>query len=207
MRRKTAVVIGALAASVVVTGAYALADVTLNIASGSGECAISWTTPGVTFHAQIPPKDTTKPGAAFTGGTGQFSINADPATVINNPVALAAAIDISAQGIGGFTLSNAQGKVVDVSAPAARFPVGGATFLVKSPAHAEGTRIPVFAYSAPAKLEPTLTLAPLRATAHYAGLEVNISPEFAQILNESFGPATAKSGDAFGVCSGDVTTS
>ncbi|MEU2872391.1 hypothetical protein ABZ769_24785 [Streptomyces olivoreticuli] len=204
MRRRTTAVISTLALPAVAVSAYVQAPITFQVASATGECAVSWQAPGVTFQAQIPARNTAGPGMAFTGGSGQLNVNAD--VLPSDPAALAKVITMDVGATGGFTLQDRRGGKVEVSDLDAVLPLGDATFTVRSTAHPDRTRIPVVTDTS-STLDPKLTrIVPPQLAVHLTGLRAVITPEFAQVLNETFGPGTAKSGDAFGVCNGDVTT-
>ncbi|MEU7106424.1 hypothetical protein ABZ951_15410 [Streptomyces sp. NPDC046215] len=195
----------AITLPVITVCAYAYAPTVLKVTSLTGECVYVSKAPGVTFEARTPGEGTTWPAVAFTGQSGLLNLNADPAAVAGDPAALAEAIDMRFLAKGGFLLKNGQGKVVEILDPEARLPAGGASAVVKSAADPVGTRIPTFAYAAPPTLEPKLSLTPLKAAVRLMNLDVNVTPEFAKVLNDTFGTGTAKVGDAFGVCTGELT--
>ncbi|MEU2512363.1 hypothetical protein [Streptomyces syringium] len=207
MRRTRTVALGVVAVvlPVITVSAYAYAPTVLKVTSLAGECVYVSKAPGVTFEARTPGKDATWPAVAFTGRSGLLNLKADPAAVVADPASLAKAIDMRFLTQGAFVLKNAQGKVVEILDPEAMLPSGGASAVVKSAADPAGARIPTFAYAAPPTLEPKLSLMPLKATVRLMNLDVNVTPEFAKVLNDTFGAGTAKGGDAFGVCTGELT--
>lgn len=207
MRRTRTIALGVVAVvlPVITVSAYAYAPTVLKVTSLTGECVYVSKAPGVTFEARTPAKDATWPAMALTGRSGLLNLNADPAAVAADPASLAKAIDMRFLTKGGFVLKNAQGRTVEILDPDVRLPAGGASAVVKSAADPAGARIPAFAYAAPPTLEPKLALMPLKATVRLMNLDVNVTPQFAKVLNDTFGAGTAKEGDAFGVCTGELT--
>ncbi|WP_171172355.1 hypothetical protein [Streptomyces sp. I05A-00742] len=197
--------VGALTLTAVSAVAYAQGPIPVAVGSGSAECSLTWSKPGITLSSPSPASDITGPSTAFTDATGQLLINADPAS-LTTPSALASAITLAASGTGGFTFTNALGTKVDVSAPDAALPQGQVTFVVKTPTMPQGVRMPAFEYSIPTNFAPELTsLLPLQVKVHVDGLTSKLTPGFATVLNNTFGPGTATGGDVLGTCSADVT--
>ncbi|MFE7095152.1 hypothetical protein [Streptomyces erythrochromogenes] len=183
--------------------AYAVGPLALQVGEGGGTCTISWTKSGITVSSPTPAPDVPAPSAAFTDASGQLILKGDPAQLITDPTALAAAVTLGVSAKGQISFTNTLGTRVDVSDPNAALPTGDVTFAVKSPANPNGIRMPAFRYTAPTKFSPELKqLLPLHATVKVEGLTLQMTPQFAEVLNTSFGPGTASDGDTFGACSG-----
>ncbi|MFF0206168.1 hypothetical protein [Streptomyces sp. NPDC005017] len=203
-KRVIAAGLSGLALAGVTVAAYAVGPLALQVGEGGGACAISWAKSGITVSSATPTPDLPAPSAAFTGASGQLILKGDPAELITDPEALAAAVTLGVSATGQVSFVNALGTRVDVSDPNAALPTGDVTFVVKSPANPDGIRIPAFQYSAPEKFSPELKqLLPLHAAVNVEGLTLRMTPQFAEVLNTSFGLGTASGGDTFGTCSGN----
>lgn len=192
------------AATAVTTGptAAARAPVNLDVAQASGECRVSWQKPEPTFKPAAPG-----PGAssyALLNGAGTVTIDLAYAT---DPVALARSVSIGGSFSGGFTLTDAAGHTLEISDGQATTPTGGATYVVRTPAQPAGTRIPVYAYESPALLAPRVSsLLPPKVGVDVTEVKVDVTPEFAEALNSTFGAGTIAGGTPFGSCVATVTT-
>ncbi|MEU1307716.1 hypothetical protein ABZ419_02290 [Streptomyces cinnamoneus] len=182
--------------------AHARAPITLTVAQASGECSVSWKKEGVAFKALTPGSGPSS--FAFSDLVG--TVSADLAYA-NDPVLLARSISITATFKGGFTLTDGSGHSLQISDGQGTFPFGGSSYLVKTTANPAGTRIPVYTYAdLPLPAPGIPSLLPPKVNVKITDAKVNVTPEFANALNDTFGSGTAESGTPFGSCSGTATT-
>ncbi|MBZ4320497.1 hypothetical protein [Streptomyces huiliensis] len=182
--------------------AHARAPVSLDLVSASGQCTVTWKKDGVAFEP-LAPGDV--PGSfAMTGGTGTVSFDL---AALTDPVALARSMRIEGTFKGGFTYTDPAGRTVEVSDGQYTLPVGSVSYLVKSPAAPAGVRMTTHVYDGTAAFEPTVTsVMPPKVGVRTTGLTTNITPEFAQVLNDTFGPGSVTSGAPVATCTGSATT-
>ncbi|WP_171163525.1 hypothetical protein [Streptomyces sp. I05A-00742] len=203
--RTVVAVLGAAAlaaAAITVQSAHAHAPVTLNVLQASGECSVSWKNPGLTLKATDPGHDSSS--YALTNGAGTVTIDLGQAA---DPVALAQSVSVGGSFSGGFTLTDASGRSLTVSDGQGTLPTGGATYLVKTPAAPAGTRLPVYTYESPAVLVPQVSsVLPPKVGVEVPEVKVAVAPEFAQAVNDTFGPGTVADGTPFGTCTATITT-
>ncbi|GAA0416733.1 hypothetical protein GCM10010357_42660 [Streptomyces luteireticuli] len=193
-----------LVATAAVTGwaAHARVPVTLNVTQSNGNCNVSWTKPGLTFTPATPGTGTSS--YALTNGTGTVTIDLAQAT---DPVALAKSVSMGGSFSGGFTLTDAAGRSLQISDGQATAPTGGASYVVRTPSRPAGVRIPVYVYESPTMLVPQVSsLLPPKVSVAVTEAKVDVTPEFAQALNTTFGAGTVSSGAPFGSCTANVVT-
>ncbi|WP_372412262.1 hypothetical protein [Streptomyces luteireticuli] len=184
--------------------AYGSDTVSFDVASMSGDCTVSWTKAGITFQAAAP--GSTPSSFTLTGGTGTVDVAGDPIALAVDPAKLGAAITMTVDLRGGFTLSDGKGGVVEVSDGQAKAPISGFTYLVKSPANSMGLRMAALDYPTPPQINPkVVSILPVKLAVDGTA-DLNFTAGFAKVLNDTFGVGTASGGQLFGSCAGRLST-
>ncbi|MBH1937663.1 hypothetical protein I5Q34_25900 [Streptomyces sp. AV19] len=201
--RRSIAVVGAsvLVATVVAAQTVqARVPVAVPFAQGEGQCSVVWKKAGVTFKALSEGKDATS--YPVTDGTG--TVNIDLA-LIGDVTALAKSISVVGSVKGGFRLTDAEGHFVEISDPEGTLPLGGSSYIVKTNSSPEGVRTPVYTYAGLPELVPTVSsVVPPVVGVELADAQLNLTPEFARILNDAFGAGSAQEGTLFGSCAGTI---
>ncbi|MEV6977569.1 hypothetical protein [Kitasatospora sp. NPDC093806] len=202
MSRRT---ILAIASATVLTAAaapfaFAGSFVTVPLGTGAAECRLAWQKDGVTFKPFLPGSDPT--AFRLVGATGTATI--DLASV-GNPIALANSVYIRATTRGGFTLTDAAGHYVQISTSDGSL-TGDTSFTVQTALDPAGTRMSVFDIAA----RPTITgdvrsVVPPRVDLALSDARLSVQPEFANAVNEAFGPGSMAPGDLLATCTGTVS--
>lgn len=181
--------------------AFAGAPVTLNMGTGSAECVLSWAKDGVTFKALTP-------GSAASSfrdvdATGTVTIDL---TSVGNPVALANSVYIRTAAKGGFTLTDAAGHYVQVTNLEGSLS-GDSTFVVQTSTDPAGSRIPVYDIPARPQITPMVqSVVPPRVDLALSDIRMVVLPEFATVMNRTFGDNTLQPGDQLGTCTAQTSS-
>ncbi|MFF4923492.1 hypothetical protein ACFY4B_23160 [Kitasatospora sp. NPDC001261] len=181
--------------------AFAGAPVTLNMATGSAECTLTWAKPGITFKALTPGGN----AASFrdVDATGTVTIDL---TSVGNPVTLANSVYIRTAAKGGFTLTDASGHYVQVSNLEGSLS-GDSTFVVQTSSDPAGTRLPVYNIPTRPRISPDVqSVLPPRVNLALSDIWMSVLPEFATVMNQTFGDGTLRPGDQLGTCTARTTS-
>ncbi|RLV01260.1 hypothetical protein CTZ27_12100 [Streptomyces griseocarneus] len=199
------VAVGAVvAAQALARMAFAFDTLSLPIASGAAECTVTWQKAGVTMRPATP--GTVPSSYALTDVTGTLNVAGDPVGLSLDPGRFAQAVSLTAAATGGFTLTDAQGHTVELSEPRLTAPLDGFTYVVKTPTTPSGTRMAVFGYPDPARLDPKLmSEAPPEITVD-GSVSLVAASEFAKAVNDAFGRGSLAEGAPFGACTGRTQT-
>ncbi|MET8544550.1 hypothetical protein ABZW03_28495 [Kitasatospora sp. NPDC004799] len=200
-RTLAAVAVGLAGAVALAHVAFAGAPVTLAMGTGSAECTLSWAKEGVTFRALTPGSA----GSSFrdVNATGTVTIDL---TAVGNPVGLANSVYIRTAAKGGFTLTDAAGHYVQVSNLEGSLS-GDSTFVVQTGSDPAGTRIPVYDIPTRPQISPDVqSVVPPRVNLALSDIRMSVLPEFATVMNQTFGDNTIQPGDQLGVCTAQTTS-
>ncbi|MCC3767816.1 hypothetical protein [Streptomyces sp. UNOC14_S4] len=203
-------VLGGVAVAAVVAAqalarmAFAFDTLSLPIVGGVAECTVTWHKAGVAMRPATP--GSVPSSYALSDVTGTLNVAGDPVALALDPARFAQAVSYTAAGTGGFTLTDAQGHTVELSEPELTAPLDGFTYVVKTPTTPSGTRMAVFGYPDPARLDPKLTSeTPPEITVDGSASLVAAS-EFAKAVNDAFGRGSLAEGAPFGTCTGQART-
>ncbi|MFJ6617933.1 hypothetical protein ACIQOW_10240 [Kitasatospora sp. NPDC091335] len=200
-KRIAAVAVGIAGAVVLATVAYAGAPVTLNMATGSADCTVSWTKDGVTFKPLTPGSS----ASAFLDKDATGTVTID-LTAVGNPVTLANSVYIRTAAKGGFSLTDAAGHYVQATNLEGSLS-GDSTFVVQTGSDPAGTRIPVYDIPTRPQITPDVqSLVPPRVDLALSDIRMIVLPEFATVMNQTFGDGTIQPGDQLGTCTAQTTS-
>ncbi|MBD0669194.1 hypothetical protein [Streptomyces sp. CBMA156] len=200
-KRIAAVAAGIAGAVVLATVAYAGAPVTLNMATGSADCTVSWTKDGVTFKPLTPGSS----ASAFLDKDATGTVTID-LTAVGNPVTLANSVYIRTAAKGGFSLTDASGHYVQATNLEGSLS-GDSTFVVQTSSDPAGTRIPVYDIPTRPQITPDVqSLVPPRVDLALSDIRMIVLPEFATVMNQTFGDGTIQPGDQLGTCTAQTTS-
>ncbi|MFE4974332.1 hypothetical protein ACFRAR_19760 [Kitasatospora sp. NPDC056651] len=200
--KTVAVAVAALAGTLVLAHfAYAGAPVTLNMATGSADCTVLWTKDGVAFKPLTPGSNATAFRDADATGTVTIDL-----TAVGNPVTLANSVYIRTAAKGGFTLTDAAGHYVQVSNLEGSLS-GDSTFVVQTSSDPAGTRLPVYNIPARPQISPDVqSVVPPRVDLALSDIRMRVLPEFANVMNATFGDNSIQPGELLGTCTAQTTS-
>ncbi|MFG2915613.1 hypothetical protein ACGF0D_22345 [Kitasatospora sp. NPDC048298] len=200
--KSIAVAVAALAGTVTLAHfAYAGAPVTLNMATGSADCTVSWTKDGVTFKPLTPGSN----ASAFLDKDATGTVTID-LTAAGNPVTLANSVYIRTAAKGGFTLTDTSGHYVQATNLEGSLS-GDSTFVVQTSSDPAGTRIPVYNIPTRPQITPFVqSVVPPRVDLALSDIRMSVLPEFATVMNQAFGDGSIQPGDRFGTCTAQTSS-
>ncbi|MEU1285863.1 hypothetical protein [Kitasatospora sp. NPDC005856] len=181
--------------------AFAGASVTMNMSTGSAECTLSWAKDGVTFKALTPGAG----ASSFRDVNATGTVTVD-LTSVGDPVSLANSVYIRTAAKGGFTLTDASGNYVQVSNLEGSLS-GDSTFVVQTSSDPAGARIPVYDIPTRPQISPDVqSVVPPRVDLALSDIRMSVLPEFATVMNQTFGDGTIQPGDQLGTCTAETTS-
>ncbi|MER7849504.1 hypothetical protein ABTZ03_36835 [Kitasatospora sp. NPDC096077] len=193
-----ALAVGGIACQV----AAADTPVTVRVNHFEADCAVTWAKDGVSLRPTIP--GTGPSSYALTDGEGTVTFDLGS---LNNPVALANSINARGTFHGGFLLVDRAGHFVEAVDGEGTLPTGEPALYVRTDADPVARPTPVVTYAEVPLLVPTVSpLDPFELTVRVPQAKFDITPEFAKVLNDTFGTGSAQPGTPWATCSGSITT-
>ncbi|MEU3564005.1 hypothetical protein [Kitasatospora sp. NPDC006786] len=84
---------------------------------------------------------------------------------------------------------------------------GASTFVVRTSSDPAGARIPVYNIPARPLISPDVqSVVPPRVHLALSDIRMSVLPEFATVMNQTFGDGTIQPGDRLGTCTAETTS-